>query len=84
VVLEYFEGEPPFNDPKEVIKGIKHAKFPVRITPGGKSIIQSFAKQQASLRLGNLKNGFEDVFKHCWYSSFSWDKLNSRTMTGIS
>ncbi|CBY23785.1 unnamed protein product [Oikopleura dioica] len=81
LLYELCQGEPPFNDPKEVIKGIKHAKFPVRITPGGKSIIQSFAKQQASLRLGNLKNGFEDVFKHCWYSSFSWDKLNSRTMT---
>jgi len=71
LLYELIQGEPPFTDPKQTIRGIKYAKFPSKISSGGKSIIHGFAKLQPAMRLGNLRNGFEDIFKHHWFDSFS-------------
>ena len=82
LLYELTQGEAPFADPKQTIRGIKYAKFPIKLTSGAKSIIQNLAKLQPAMRLGGLKGGFQDIFLHHWFDSFSWSQFNSLSMKG--
>lgn len=49
--------------------------YPSSFSKALEDIITKFLVTNPSKRLGNMKGGFADVFKHKWYGSFDWQAL---------
>jgi len=69
LTYELMYGRPPFmaaDDPMEVFKKILHdtIKFPKDFDKYGKRLIRALTERDLSKRLGNLKNGTDDVLNH--------------------
>ncbi|XP_059502226.1 cGMP-dependent protein kinase 2 isoform X3 [Stegostoma tigrinum] len=63
-----------------ILKGIEKLDFPKKITKRPEEIIRRLCKQNPTERLGNLKNGINDIKKHRWFSGFNWEGLKARTL----
>jgi len=81
LIYELTQGEPPFKSPKYIMKGIDVATFPHKISKSCKEIIKNLVQVNPSKRLGNFKNGMDDIKNHRWFSSFDWHGLTNRTIT---
>ncbi|XP_075312683.1 cGMP-dependent protein kinase 1-like [Odontesthes bonariensis] len=86
LVFELLNGSPPFSgsDPMKtyniILKGIDMIEFPKRITKSATNLIKRLSRDNPSERLGNQKNGLEDVQKHKWFEDFNWDSLRQGTI----
>ena len=67
--------------PKYIMKGIDVATFPSKISKYGKEIIKNLVQVNPSKRLGNFKNGIDDIKNHRWFQAFDWPGLVQRTIT---
>ena len=47
----------------------------------GREIIKNLIQVNPSKRLGNFKNGMDDIKHHRWFQSFDWLGLQQRNMT---
>ncbi|NXO43235.1 KGP2 kinase, partial [Locustella ochotensis] len=81
LVYELLTGSPPFSGADQmmtynlILKGIERLDFPKVITRRPEDLIRRLC------RLGNLRNGINDIKKHRWLSGFNWDGLKVRKLT---
>ncbi|XP_010562700.1 PREDICTED: cGMP-dependent protein kinase 2 isoform X3 [Haliaeetus leucocephalus] len=87
LVYELLTGSPPFSGADQMItynlilKGIEKLDFPKIITRRPEDLIRRLCRQNPTERLGNLRNGINDIKKHRWLSGFNWDGLKVRKLT---
>ncbi|XP_042652394.1 cGMP-dependent protein kinase 2 isoform X1 [Tyto alba] len=87
LVYELLTGSPPFSGADQmmtynlILKGIEKLDFPKRITRRPEDLIRRLCRQNPTERLGNLRNGINDIRKHRWLSGFNWDGLKVRKLT---
>ncbi|XP_072921323.1 cGMP-dependent protein kinase 2 isoform X1 [Hemitrygon akajei] len=85
LVFELLTGSPPFSGYDQmmtynlILKGVEKMDFPKKITRRPEDMIRRLCKQNPYERLGNLKNGINDIKKHRWFSGFNWEGLKART-----
>jgi len=79
LVYEMLAGYPPFFDdnPFGIYEKILSGKieWPRHIDPVAKDLIKKFLVQDRTKRLGNMKNGTEDVKRHRWFKSVDWEEV---------
>ncbi|MBN3292837.1 KGP2 kinase, partial [Polypterus senegalus] len=86
LVFELLTGNPPFSGVDQmmiynlILKGIEKMDFPKRITRRPEDLIRRLCKQNSTERLGNLKNGINDIKKHRWFNGFNWEGLKARNL----
>lgn len=82
LIFEMIAGQPPFCDqePMGIYQKILAGKitYPKFMEKYPKDLIKNLLVADLSKRYGNLKAGSEDVIKHKWFSSISFDKLHSK------
>ncbi|NXW06442.1 KGP2 kinase, partial [Fregetta grallaria] len=87
LVYELLIGSPPFSGADQmmtynlILKGIEKLDFPKVITRRPEDLIRRLCRQNPTERLGNLRNGINDIKKHRWLSGFNWDGLKVRKLT---
>ncbi|XP_041045020.1 cGMP-dependent protein kinase 2 isoform X3 [Carcharodon carcharias] len=87
LVFELLTGSPPFSGYDQmmiynlILKGVEKLDFPKKITKRPEDVIRRLCKQNPTERLGNLKNGINDIKKHRWFSGFNWEGLKARTLS---
>ncbi|XP_062898273.1 cGMP-dependent protein kinase 2 [Mobula hypostoma] len=70
LVFELLTGSPPFSGYDQmmtynlILKGVEKMDFPKKITRRPEDMIRRLCKQNPYERLGNLKNGINDIKKH--------------------
>ncbi|GAB6019954.1 cAMP-dependent protein kinase [Chamberlinius hualienensis] len=93
LIYEMLAGYPPFFDEnpfgiyEKILAG--HIDWPKHIDPVAKDLIKKFLVQDRTRRLGNMKNGADDVKNHRWFRHVSWDdvidkKLNPPIVPKVS
>ncbi|KAL2304825.1 hypothetical protein Nmel_006780 [Mimus melanotis] len=87
LVYELLTGSPPFSGADQmmtynlILKGIEKLDFPKTISRRPEDLIRRLCRQNPTERLGNLRNGINDIKKHRWLSGFNWDSLKVRKLT---
>ncbi|XP_075005946.1 cGMP-dependent protein kinase 2 isoform X5 [Calonectris borealis] len=87
LVYELLTGSPPFSGADQmmtynlILKGIEKLDFPKIITRRPEDLVRRLCRQNPAERLGNLRNGINDIKKHRWLSGFNWDGLKVRKLT---
>ena len=74
------EGEPPFTGNSEMevygkVTRLYYSCSPSRFPEQCKDFVGQLLKKEPETRLGNLRNGVNDVMAHDWFHGFSWDDL---------
>nr|XP_010333027.1 cGMP-dependent protein kinase 2 isoform X3 [Saimiri boliviensis boliviensis] len=86
LVYELLTGNPPFSGVDQmmtynlILKGIEKIDFPRKITRRPEDLIRRLCRQNPTERLGNLKNGINDIKKHRWLNGFNWEGLKARNL----
>lgn len=79
LIYEMLAGYPPFYDenPFGIYQKILGGKieYPRHFDPHAKDLIKKLLQPDRSKRVGNLKNGADDVKKHKWFKGLDWDAL---------
>ena len=80
LIYEMLEGEPPFTGNSEVevygkVTRLQYSCTPVRFPDAAIDIIAQLLSKEPETRLGNMRNGVNDVMAHRWFHDFSWDDL---------
>uniref|UniRef100_A0A803YA47 Protein kinase domain-containing protein n=1 Tax=Meleagris gallopavo TaxID=9103 RepID=A0A803YA47_MELGA len=84
LVYELLTGSPPFSGADQmttynlILKGIEKLDFPRTITRRPEDLIRRLCRQNPTERLGNLRNGINDIKKHSYP-----DQLITATLTAI-
>ncbi|XP_017599747.1 PREDICTED: cGMP-dependent protein kinase 2 isoform X2 [Corvus brachyrhynchos] len=84
LVYELLTGSPPFSGADQmmtynlILKGIEKLDFPKIITRRPEDLIRRLCRQNPTERLGNLRNGINDIKKHSCR-----DRLITATLTAI-
>ncbi|CBY06693.1 unnamed protein product [Oikopleura dioica] len=86
-IFELLTGNPPYNSAdamkvyRMALKGLESFPFPVdKISRSASQIIRLLAKEFPSERLGNGRNGIQDIKRNKWFTGFDWESLSSQTM----
>ena len=86
LIFEMLHGYPPFfdNDPFHIYEKILAGRieFSKHLDAYAKDIIKKLLQHDLTKRLGNLKNGAEDVRNHHWFSSIDFKALEERKING--
>jgi len=90
VIYVLLTGRQPFTrggasvDPMVVMKRIVDLSYEINYPPymsaAAIDIISRLLERRPSQRLGNLKNGANDVKAHPWFRDFDWEKLEARRL----
>ena len=84
LIFEMIAGQPPFcdDDPMGIYQKILAGKidYPKSMDKYAKDLIKNLLVADLSKRYGTLKGGPNDIIKHKWFSSISFDKLMSKTI----
>ncbi|XP_054263597.1 cAMP-dependent protein kinase catalytic subunit beta-like [Macrosteles quadrilineatus] len=82
LIFEMAYGKPPYiaKDSVELFTMILYAPVPMRSVFSSqlKSLLRGLLQKDVTFRLGNLKNGAEDVKKHPWFKNIDWLQLLNR------
>ncbi|XP_060583592.1 cAMP-dependent protein kinase catalytic subunit PRKX-like isoform X1 [Ruditapes philippinarum] len=85
LIFEMIVGFPPFFDdqPFGIYEKILSGKidWPRHLDPVVKDLIKKLLVPDRTKRLGNMKNGAEDVKKHKWFKSIEWEDVLARKLT---
>lgn len=85
LIFEMIAGQPPFCDeePMGIYQKILAGKveYPKFMEKYPKDLIKNLLVADLSKRYGCLKAGPDDILKHKWFSSISFEKLQARTIT---
>lgn len=78
-------GYPPFyaDNPFGIYEKILNGKYewPRLVDPVAKDIVKKLLVPDRVKRLGNMKNGAEDVRRHRWFKHLDWDDVYNRRVT---
>ncbi|XP_062865481.1 cAMP-dependent protein kinase catalytic subunit PRKX [Trichomycterus rosablanca] len=84
LIFEMLAGYPPFFDdnPFGIYQKILAGKleFPRHLDFYVKDLIKKFLVIDRARRLGNMKNGAEDVKKHRWFKTIDWEAVPNRKL----
>ncbi|CAH0753521.1 unnamed protein product [Bemisia tabaci] len=84
LIYEMLAGYPPFFDdnPFGIYKKILEGKieWPRHLDPVAKDIIKKLLVQDRTKRLGNMKNGAEDIKRHRWFKGVDWHDVYCRRL----
>jgi len=79
LIYEMLAGYPPFFDdhPFGIYEKILSGKmtFPAHFDAAAKDLIRKLLTADRTRRLGNLKNGVEDIKKHKWFKGVEWELI---------
>lgn len=79
LTYEMLEGEPPFtgNSEMEVYGKVTRMQYacPAHFPETATDIVVNLLRKEPENRLGNLRNGVDDVMAHAWFYDLSWDEL---------
>mmetsp|Transcript_3868 Transcript_3868/g.6037 ORF Transcript_3868/g.6037 Transcript_3868/m.6037 type:complete len:844 (+) Transcript_3868:161-2692(+) len=86
IIYELMCGHTPFSGKNQqrtfekIVHSQKHLRFPQKFDSHGKSLIRRLLHPNASLRIGCLQNGFNDVRDHAFFltQNVNFDKLMSK------
>ena len=80
IIYEMLAGIDPFNDedPMKIYQKITHSvvKFPSKFDKSAKSLVKKLLVRDISKRLGNLKNGVNDIKSHRFFKDFEFTLIN--------
>lgn len=84
LIYEMLVGYPPYFDdnPFGIYEKILAGKidWPRQMDPVARDLIKKLLVQDRTKRLGNMKNGSDDVKNHRWFRSISWDDVYKRKL----
>ncbi|KAM6141164.1 cAMP-dependent protein kinase catalytic subunit PRKX [Erethizon dorsatum] len=84
LIFEMLSGFPPFFDdnPFGIYQKILAGKidFPRHLDFSAKDLIKKLLVVDRTRRLGNMKNGAEDVKRHRWFRAVDWDAVPQRKL----
>ena len=86
LIYELMTGNPPFSssDPMTtyniILRGIDALELSPLITKTAHAIIRRLCKDNPNERLGNQKDGLNDIRKHKWFQGFHWNGIANRTL----
>ncbi|KAL1123727.1 hypothetical protein AAG570_001500 [Ranatra chinensis] len=84
LVYEMLAGYPPFFDdnPFGIYEKILSGKieWSRHLDPIAKDLVKKLLVQDRTKRLGNMKNGAEDIKRHRWFKSVDWQDVIRRRM----
>jgi len=84
LMYEMLAGYPPFYDEnpfgiyQKILGG--RLEFPQRFETHGRDLIRKLLTADRSKRIGNLKNGAEDIKKHKWNRGLNWAALYNKQL----
>nr|KAJ3421984.1 hypothetical protein HK105_001609 [Polyrhizophydium stewartii] len=82
LIFEMLAGYPPFFDdnPFGIYEKILQGRivFPPHFDPEAKDLIKKLLTPDRSRRLGNLKDGADDIKDHKWFQGVDWQALLNR------
>lgn len=88
LIFELLVGKTPFRTDdhtnmmtyNRILRGINSIPFPPHVTKSATHLIQKLCRPIPTDRLGNQKNGIQDIRTHKWFQGFDWDKLRNQNM----
>jgi len=84
LMYEMLAGYPPFYDenPFGIYEKVLSGKidWPRHIDQIAKDLIKKLLVQDRGKRLGNMKNGTEDVMRHKWFKTINWEEVYQRKL----
>lgn len=84
LIYEMLAGYPPFFDdnPFGIYEKILAGKieWPRHIDPVAKDLIKKLLVSDRTKRLGNMKNGSEDIKRHRWFKGIDWQDVYYRKL----
>ncbi|KAF9962733.1 hypothetical protein BGZ70_007941 [Mortierella alpina] len=84
LIFEMLAGYPPFFDdnPFGIYEKILAGRiyFPAHIDPVAKDLVKKLLTADRTKRLGNLKDGSDDIKNHKWFRGVDWQGLLDRTV----
>ncbi|KAF9993362.1 hypothetical protein BGZ65_011122 [Modicella reniformis] len=84
LIFEMLAGYPPFFDdnPFGIYEKILAGRiyFPSHIDPTAKDLIKKLLTADRTKRLGDLKDGSDDIKNHKWFRGVDWQGLRDRTV----
>ncbi|XP_055624499.1 cAMP-dependent protein kinase catalytic subunit PRKX [Toxorhynchites rutilus septentrionalis] len=84
LIYEMVVGYPPFYDdnPFGIYEKILSGKieWSRHIEPTAKDLVKKLLVQDRTKRLGNMKNGADDVKRHRWFKNLDWDVVIKRQL----
>jgi serine/threonine protein kinase len=82
LIFEMLSGYPPFFDdnPFGIYEKILAGKisFPSHIDVTAQDLIRQLLTADITKRLGNMKNGIQDIKQHPWFQHLKWDALAAK------
>jgi len=85
-LFELMTGHPPFESPSpmqiyaKVMKGIGKVSFPPRCSGPIADLVKSLLKRDPADRLPMKPGKVQNLRKHKWFATFSWEQMESQTM----
>ncbi|KAK7873091.1 hypothetical protein R5R35_000371 [Gryllus longicercus] len=84
LIYEMLAGYPPFFDdnPFGIYEKILAGKieWPRHLDPVAKDLVKKLLVQDRTKRLGNMKNGADDVKRHRWFKGIDWQDVYYRKL----
>lgn len=79
LIYELLAGYPPFYDEnpfgiyQKILAG--RLEFPRHFDPHAKDLVRKLLSADRTKRIGNLRNGAEDIKRHKWFKGFDWQAM---------
>lgn len=78
-------GYPPFYDdnPFGIYEKILSGKidWPRHMDPIAKDLVKKLLVPDRTKRLGNMKNGSDDIKRHRWFKNLDWEEVTKKKLT---
>lgn len=88
LIFELLVGKSPFRTDdhtnmmtyNRILRGITSITFPPHVTKSATNLIKSLCRPLPTDRLGNQKNGIQDIRNQNFFQGFDWEKLRNQSM----
>lgn len=85
LIYEMLVGYPPFyaDNPFGIYEKILNGKYewPRLMDPVAKDLVKKLLVPDRVKRMGNMKNGADDVRRHRWFKHLDWDDVYNKRLT---
>lgn len=85
LIYEMLVGYPPFyaDNPFGIYEKILNGKYewPRLVDPVAKDLVKKLLVPDRTKRLGNMKNGAEDIRRHRWFKHLDWNEVYHRRVS---